>query len=276
VTCREVEEYISPAVDGRLEQSIKSEFEQHLSQCVDCRSEFELERLTKNFVRISLPSTPAPAGFSQRIQNNLETVGESGSQQQASVRSWLVPQWKPALAVGAIAIAAIFLFVSLPVTVRHSHTSPDDNDIIHQSFNNYDAVMAGTMTPALTSSNYDEVRSYFAKHLTYPAKVPRMDKCALIGGLVSEYQGKQLAHLVYRVGDELIYMYQVDMPTIMEGKTLMLSEHAKQELLRTGWYVVSSHPKCSLVMWLVDETICTAVADIDQNELIAFLSYSQE
>lgn len=277
--CREVKEHISSAVDNRLEGRIKSDFDTHITLCSLCRNEFELERLTKRFVQKTLlRSRPSPE-LSARIISRLESPAVEETQPAAGgwlTRLWSVPRVKPAFAVGVLAVLAFLLFVSLPLNVRHLHTSPNDNNVIHQSFNNYDAVIAGTLKPEIASNDYAEVKSYFTQRVNYNVRVPRMDKCKLMGGLVSNYQGKDLAHVVYKYDDQVVYLYQVDMATALEGKTLTIPANAMDELLKTGWYVETPHPNCSLVMWVIDNTLCTAVADIDKSQLIAYLSYSDE
>lgn len=274
--CHEVKEHISAAVDNRLESDLKNAFEEHIAQCTSCRNEFELERLTKKYIQGTLVRAAAPTAVSRSILSDLGSAAETETTPSWISRLWSQPRLKPAFALGIIAILAMVLFVSLPLNTRHLHTSPNDNDIVHQSLNNFDAVVAGTLKPQVASSDPAKVKSFFAKTVNYEVEVPHIKKCKLIGGFISSYQGKPLAHLVYKHDNQVVYLYQVDMQTVLEGTSLTLPANAKEELLRTGWYVQSPQPKCSLVMWLIDNTLCTAVADMDKTELIASLSYSNE
>jgi len=272
VNCNEVKEHISEAVDLRLDARVKQAFEAHVGGCSSCRDEFELERLTKRYVSIALPRAQATSGLSARIADRL-----SRQRSRASLLSWPRPLWRPALAFGVLAVVAFLLFVSLPLNVHHLHTSPVDNNVVHQSLNNFDAVVAGTMKPSIVSDNVPAMKAYFSQRVSYNVVVPKtIDKCKLIGGMVSDYLGRPLSHLVYRDGDNVVYLYQVDMASVMDGKTLMIPTEAKEQLLKTGWYVRSPHPNCNLVMWLKDSTLCTAVADMDKDALISYLSYSEE
>jgi len=281
VNCQEVQELISPAVDKRLDSETGRKFESHIETCARCRNLFELERLTKRLLQQTLRLQTTPDAVSKRMISQISQLDETGT--RGGISSWpswisklyAQPRFRGALAVSFIAIFAMILFVSLPFNAHHLHTSPDDNDIIHQSFNNFDAVVAGTLKPEVASDNVADVRKFFARKVDYKVRVPQMKDCTLMGGLVSSYQGKPLAHVVYKHDGEVIYLYQVDMSTVIEGKELTIPAIAKEELLRTGWYVQSEHPKCSIVMWMVDNTLCTAVADIDKGELIAYLSYPE-
>ena len=276
MTCQEIKEHITAAVDRRLDGEIKQSFEAHMVQCPDCRSEFELELLTKKYLRARLVRSRAPSAISGRILSQLNAFADEESSASRMSRLWAFPRLRPALVIGTIALVALVLFLSVPFNTRHRHTSPDDNNILHQSFNNYDAVLDGTLKPQVASSDPAEVKTFFAKSVNYDVKVPHISKCKLIGGLISNYQGKSLAHLVYKHGDEVVYLYQIDMQTVLEGKTLMLPPKVREELLRTGWYTEAPHAKCSLVIWVVDSTLCTAVADMDKSSLIAYLTYPNE
>lgn len=282
MNCQEVQEYVSAAVDNALNAETRKMFESHIEECARCRNLFELERQTKRLIRQTLKLQTTPDAVSKRILSQISELAEKETEPGiSSWRSWISkrspqPRLRAAFAVGFIAIVALILFVSLPFSARHLHTSPEDNDIVHQSFNNFDAVVAGTLKPDVASDNAAEVRKFFATKVDYKVSVPQMKDCTLMGGLVSSYQGKPLAHVVYKHDGEVIYLYQVDMQTVLEGKALTIPANAKEELLRTGWYVQSEHPKCSIVMWMIDSTLCTAVADIDKGELIAYLSYPEE
>ena len=279
MNCQEVLEHISAAVDNRLSTETKRMFETHIQACAACRNLFEMERLTKRVIQQKLRFQTIPGAVSQRILSRISEIAEQETEPGISHRSsWVSkllpqPRFRPAFAVGLIALVALILFVSMPFNAHHLHTSPDDNNVVHQSLNNFDAVVAGTLKPQMASDSPAEVRKFFVKKVDYKVRVPRMKDCTLMGGLVSNYQGKPLAHVVYKHDGEVIYLYQVDMQTVIDGKALTIPADAKEELLRTGWYVQSQHPKCSLVMWMVDNTLCTAVADIDKGELIAYLSY---
>lgn len=276
MNCHEVKEHISFAVDNRLEGTMRADFDTHIASCPGCRNEYELERLTKRFVKKMLHRSSAPSELSGRIVSHLESY--SGEEAAPSLLQWLlaVPRLKPAFILGVIAVIALLLFVSLPLNIRHLHTSPDDDDVIHQSLNNYDAILAGTLQPQMASGDYGEVKTFFQNRIGYPVRVPKIDRCKQMGALVSQYKGKNLAHLVYKFDDQVVYLYQVDMGTVLEGTALTIPANAREELLKTGWYVETPHPNCSIVMWVVDNTLCTAVADMDKSQLIAYLSYSGE
>jgi hypothetical protein len=66
------------------------------------------------------------------------------------------------------------------------------------------------------------------------------------------------------------------MATVLEGKRLSIPEKARETLLQTGWYIETPHPNCTLAMWVVDNTLCSAISDMNKNQLIAYLSDPEE
>lgn len=274
--CDEVKEKISPAVDNRLTGNERRAFDHHIGQCPRCRNEFELERMTKHVVMNAILRSPAPAELSAHIVDQLPSPsGDIASKSWFERRRTL--RMKPALVAGTLAVAALLLFASLPLNRHHTHTSPNNNNIIHQAFNNYDAILAGTLKPEIASGNPADVKTYFAQRVTYPVRVPKaIDKCQLIGGMISDYNGKQIAHVVYKYDDQVVYLYQVEMSLDSGETTLTIPDEAREQLQKTGWYVLSQHPNCNLVMWVVDNTLCAAVADMEKNQLISYLTYPDE
>lgn len=276
MTCEDVKEQISLAVDNRLAGDLKNAFDHHIESCQRCKHEFELERLTKLVVSRAIRRASVPVELMDRIIAQLS----SSFPEQATdlwLQRWRAWKLKPALALAVLAIIILLLFVSLPVNIRHTHTSPDDNNMIHQAWNNYDAIIAGRIKPEITSSDPAEVKTFFAQRIAYPVHVPRtIGNCRLIGGLISNYEGKRVAHVVYKDDDQVAYLCQVDMSTVTDQKTLTIPDEAREHLEKTGWYVLSHGANCSLVMWLVDNTLCMAVAAMDKNELISYLTTPDE
>ena len=98
----------------------------------------------------------------------------------------------------------------------------------------------------------------------------------LVGALCSQYDGKCIAQLVYRNGEEVVYVYEVDVKTAMgDGHGAKISPAAVSQLRKTGRYVENHIPDCSLAMWIVDSTLCCAVADINKDVLLASLAVSR-
>ena len=269
--CSEVLENISATIDRQIEETLESTVRQHLQVCPQCRNEFELEQITKNIVREKVLRVKAPDTLVSRISRQIapEEMNVAGK------AGWFdnilqFSNWKTAVGVG-IAMAAIILFTLIPPKSHHSHAQPNDASIIHQTYNNFDGVLSGRMTPEESTNDPAAVNAYFAQSANFKVNVPRMKHCKLLGGLSSQYKNECLAHVVYKHGDDVIYIYQADLSSVMTDGILNLPPAARDELERTGWYVESHPSNCTLAIWIVDATICCAVADISKEQLLACL-----
>ena len=76
---------------------------------------------------------------------------------------------------------------------------------------------------------------------------------------------------MYKHDNKIIYMYQAKLCTVMGSACLHLPMEAKRELQQSGWYFENHSPNCSLVVWVVDSTVCCAIADINKEQLLACL-----
>jgi hypothetical protein len=146
------------------------------------------------------------------------------------------------------------------------------NDIVHQSAFNYEALLKGDMVPQVVSDRPDNVRSYFNGKTGFPVFIPAMKECTLIGGGINEYHGMRLAHVLYKHGVQLIYLYQVCRESAMNGDTLHLSREAKTDLDRTGWHCCTAPDGAVVVLWVRGRTLFAAVSPMDSEHLIAHLS----
>ncbi len=269
--CNEVQKYISAVVDSETDATVKNEVSEHLRKCNGCRNEFELEQFTKYLVGNNLPKVTSPASLVTAISNLLS----SERQQQITQRSWYhelldLLRWRTALAVSG-ALAVIVLLTLIPARSHHSHAQPIDNNIIHQTYNNFDSVLDGKIVPTMASTDPLAVKAYFTSKVNFNVHVPRLKTCSLVGGVLSEYKKECMANVVYKHNDKIIYVYQAKLGSVMGACDLQLPDEAKHDLAQTGWYFENHSPDCSLALWIVDSTLCCAIADIPKEQLIACL-----
>jgi hypothetical protein len=58
----------------------------------------------------------------------------------------------------------------------------------------------------------------------------------------------------------------------MQGTIIGLPEEAREGLQATGWYVREEQNGVTVVMWKVNNTLCSAVSTMKKDEMIALLS----
>ena len=274
--CKDIQDLITAEVDGELAAEPRRNLQDHLSECTTCRSEFELELSTKSFLKRHLKHIDTPRPLRDQITNQLAGTVSPGSRPTNWFESLIRPRSpRPALALGS-SLAVILILVTLaPPGARHSHAQPNDANIIHQTFNNFDGILNGRLTPEVASDDFGVVGSYLARHVNFPVNLPRNKRYTLVGGVCTRYNNEPVANVVYRQNRKFIYVYEVNFRCVEHGSNLNLPPRALDQLRATGWYFENPLPECSLAIWVVDSTVCCAVGDIPQEKMLAFLKEAQ-
>lgn len=274
--CRKYQEHITAAVDNALEQREKDELEAHLAQCPQCKSEFEAEKLTHSVVKSRCQRRCVPDHVLRRINQHLEA--EIVSPRSASWWDAIMSSryFRPAIGFAIACIAVVLLLnnnssINTPRVIEASLLPP--NDIIKQSLSNYMAVARGEIKPQLLSDKSENLKNFFAGKTEFPVEVPRMNGCTLVGGVMNEFSGKTLAHVVYNHhGSEIVYVYETCWETVQRGAPLHLANEVQEQLKRTGWYVASQADGYTVVLWTTEKTLCSAVAKMDKQAMLACLN----
>jgi hypothetical protein len=250
----------------------KSGFFEHLNLCKPCRKEYELETITKMFVTTKCPYTSTPPQIFHAIVSALR--GESRSAfspilwfREQSLATRIIP-----ILVGAMVIAAYFLFPPAPGIDEESDVHTASNDIIFQSLRNFSRLRTGELKTTTAANNPEDVHKFLDDNGFDFAVVKQLDRCASYGAVTSDYQGIQLAHLVYSVDGEVLYVYEVRKKLALEGSLLTVPPAARTALRKTGWYTDPRHPDCNVIVWIVDETLCAAVSSMNKDRMLALLS----
>ena len=74
LTCRELVEFLSEYIDGTLSAVEVAVFEEHLSQCRDCRVYIESYRMTMRLTRETSRSGPDGGGIPQSLVEAIKSA----------------------------------------------------------------------------------------------------------------------------------------------------------------------------------------------------------
>ena len=273
--CKEAQQYAGDAIDRSLPNGIGKEFQAHLDKCKPCRREVALETLSKHMVRQSIQQLPTPRSIQTFILSSLRLEYDQEQSVHGSWLAWLLPFRVafPALAGGIVAVV-FFLIVSArtdPSYQMTAHTA--SNDIINLSFANFALLQSGTMQPTMMTAIPESVDSFFHRsNLQFDVHFPKLKTCEWCGGSASECSGVKQAHLLYKTGKELIYVFEVSDDDALYGTQVSLPLAAKRALTQSGWYTDPDHPDCSVVLWKTDEAVCVAVSTMKKAQLLALLT----
>jgi len=273
VDCTKALELLSASLDNELDRASEALVQNHIRICTRCRTEYELEKLTRDAVRRTFKRVRVPADLSAVIAARLESELEP-AESPSFFRAFISkPLAKTALSM-SVAVAVFLLFVvTIPSTnARHTHAVPNDGNIIHETYSSFDGMMNGT-APQFTSSDPNAVKEFLASNANFPANVPPLKRCRLMGASYSKDHNEPVAHIVYKFGNDVVYVYETRFSSIMNGGGLNLPPEVQREMARNGWYVENHVPNCTLIVWKGDTaTVCCALAEMNKQRLVSALA----
>lgn len=272
MNCQEASELITAAVDGQLDDTFRRRLDQHLIQCTECRIALKDEQLTKEAIRRSMPRVQTPPAVVQAIRDQLAREEETrkSSDFAAPVRRRRTG-WRAALSVASLlAIALMFLFL-LPSRSTHSHVQPIDGNVVHQTYNHYDDFLSGKKVVESAPNDEAVLRTLLSGRAEFPVRILHPKNFTLLGGTVSNYANRTIAHLLYGSPEKtLLYVYQTKLvPKTAEFTAF--SEEVATALNRAEWYSENRIPECTFVAWKIDSVICCAISDMPKEQLLASL-----
>lgn len=266
MNCNDFKECACEVVDKRLSEDKTREVLQHATVCPHCQYELNALATSKKIVHDKIHRVSVPTDLYYAILR--KTVHRPGFSFFGRFFGFAI---NPAITMVALIVVIVGAYSLLFPTA----TISDDANIIQQSLNNYQAVIGGGITPQFISSN-DNVRSFLEKEVPFAVNVPKMKNCSTCAGVLSSFNGVKLAHVVYKVGDNIIYIYQADMDEAMKGEKIGLPAEAKTELLKTDWYIQENSDGRTIVLWKYKNTLCAAVSGMSKSELMALITDKEQ
>jgi anti-sigma factor (TIGR02949 family) len=275
VDCAEFQEQVSAAVDERLPQDVMSAFMKHAGLCPGCRYEYTMQSAVKILVRKRIRNVETPSGLRNRVTSQI--LGENSHSSRREEWSWRElfarPYVRPAIAFALTAVAVVLYFSAPPEKSSGiQRASLSAGSVIVQSLDNYQAVMNGRITPQVVSDQPESVLTFFSGKTEFPVLVPRLKSCNLVGGVLNDYSGVPLAHVVYTHDKDLIYMYQACWDKVIAGDVLNLPPRVIDTLNETGWFVETQSDGNTIALWRKGKTLCSAVSRMAKGELVACLT----
>jgi hypothetical protein len=231
--------------------------ESHLKRCPACRREIAVEKSSKFVVRQHVQWRVTPPSTQRTILFALRHEYQSNTSTLPASRRVLVPALS-----GSIAALLFFSLVTTKVELLYpmtAHTA--SNDLINLSFKSLALLKAGKLTPNLISSVPESVRQFLQKsNLQFSVEVPPIQNREWCAGSTMEGRGVKQAHVSYKIGNDLLYIFEVSDDDALNGTRVSLPPAAKRDLAQSGWYTDPDHPGCNVVLWKTDEAVCVAVS----------------
>jgi len=163
---------------------------------------------------------------------------------------------------------AILAFVTFAVS-QNSSTTPVDLHSV--AYANFTSVVKGSLTLAKNTSDTTALRAFFAKAgVDYPVFFPSM-KAELKGGMVSTDNGHAYAHLVYGIGDHLVYLFEADQASI-DSRVAILDTVITNNLATGKWHWEERPGTGTLFVWKSNNIVCLAVSDLRTQDMSALFT----
>jgi len=280
VDCRESRELMSGAVDNRLLREDSRNFYDHIEICGSCRDEYELEKLTKAYIKRKITFVEVPYDLERAIVAQFSI--EARQERKLGFFSKLFGNgmFQPFLAVGIVAVIGIILFfankpnVILPTLKGSTETvQAAQQDAFSLAETNFQNILSGKFTPQVTAVASSDVASFIDRNAGYSVQLPSVATADWVGGMVSDYGGNKMVQVVYKIGEEYIYICSFA-KSVVNSKKIVFPSDCTKAMEAAGWFWGQDSNGDTQAAWSSDDHVCIATSNLEKNELVAYLNFS--
>jgi hypothetical protein len=175
---------------------------------------------------------------------------------------------------GGLALLAFGYFISVraPET-RWSGGGGQGVNIVHVAEESLARAREGTIRPAIVTDEPQEIGKFFRQHGAHFASAGILPlRGEWYGAALTEHNGIQLAHLVCKVGDDLMYVFEVREGDVGRDADFHLPVGVTDGIGRRGWFSDRGLGGNSVVFWRENEALCAAASTMKPQELLAVLA----
>lgn len=246
MNCKELEELLSPYLDGELDAAQRGAVEQHLGDCPDCKRELANLRTLHGALQAPALRYHASDTLQQRLKIRLRDA-------EAREQRPLWPRW--AAVAATVVIAAALTWNFLPRGNAPGTPGVDDAMVDAAVDVQQDAVKAGHLTE-LNSADPKAVQAWFSGKLAYVPPVPDLSAkgFTLSGARLDTVKGQPAAALVYQHGSDVVTVF------------VCPAQHADTDLDTDSddGYQVAYWTKGALSFWVVSKLDTAQVKQLGQ------------
>lgn len=268
-------EACSALADGHLTSAEAARLRDSMAHNEALRSEYDTVNSVRSLLRERADRLrmPVPADVERSIR---QAIAAEQSQRRAQQRGFRNQLWdqlldtvigylrRPAIAV---AVATVALVTVVWFAVDRS-AGPAPYRLYEASYANFQDIVGGTLKLGKRTSDPSVLASFFRDQgVAYDVFFPTLE-ATLEGGVVSEHHGQRYAHLVYRAGDHVIYIFEVDEPSIERNAIAMASDVA-DDLEQSRWHWEERSGVGTMFVWESNNIVCSAVSDLRTQDLSA-------
>ncbi len=279
--CRESRELMSGAVDDELRKNESQVFYKHIEICGSCKDEYELERLTKAYIKRKITLVEVPFDLEKAILAQLtpERPAEAGGGRLSRIFSNSL--FQPVMAVAVVAIIGIALFFAnkpnliMPVSRDESAgvIQASAQNVLIVAMNNFQEVLSGKFRPQITAVTTSDVSTFLTQNAGYDLPLPAVPSADWVGGSVTSTDGSKVTHIVYKIGEGYIYIYSFPRDAVA-SKDISLPTGCTEAIQKNQWYWGMDQNGDTQAVWRSDDHVCVATANLEKKDLVNYLKTS--
>ncbi|MBS1913638.1 MAG: zf-HC2 domain-containing protein [Bacteroidetes bacterium] len=293
MTCTELHEQITAYVDNRVDEAeYRAKMQNHIGSCPACRAAFETELLAKTVIRAQGARTQTSAPPRSAIADAGSGGAPAGSASPAkrsdapgggspSLLDRIAPVFtRPAGVMGAILVIALAAYSLLRPSETQVDLSTEGQPVVtpkgperpqhfsDKAVSNFQAIVDHKLALGRVTGDRDELASYFKEQgVSYNVDYGIV-RSTLAGGVVSQNRSAHFAHLVYTLGDNIVYLLEAPKAAVQQGDALYLPADALAQLEQRK--VVWDEPyggTLRLVVFTKGDLVCAVVSNAARSQL---------
>ncbi len=295
-----IDELITSFADNQISDTqTKHQIEDLLNKDQKLNAKYQSEVLTKNLLRARFPEAELPAATYEKVIALIDSI-IAGTQKKNNAATevtasqvthtetqyptfWQsiketftekiigVPRYAFAV-IGLVIIGGLVVFTgSTRKTMNPYILSGNQSSVMVQAVNSFHKFINGDIKPQLSSGNAAEVEKYVMEKAHFDPYVPEIDNYQIAGVVCNEYQGQELAHIIYKDNDgRLIYIFQVPL-TAINKKSLNLPDDVQKEIIKAKFYMCDEvdETDCTMMLWYKDNNVCASMTTMPKQEMFA-------
>ena len=219
MNCDDIDRLMTPYVDGEVAEAVRQGVEAHLADCSPCCERANAELAARRLVRsqASTLARPAPAALRARC------VGATPSSGTPARRRGVGPRfrrWVPLSMAATLLLAVVGIFMAQQERLEASFVAQlaIDHEKCFTQF--------GSGHPRLDATQAEARLAELGFDVSVPA-IDGAEQIELVDVRVCDYDGGQMAHLLYDVAGQPVSLYFVSEERHAEGTFEVLGQQER-------------------------------------------------
>ncbi|MCB0711641.1 MAG: hypothetical protein KDD67_04855 [Ignavibacteriae bacterium] len=289
MTSEELHSEIVQTVSSRLDlDTYRRDGESSVQSCEDCRQGFERELEQKMVVQKRYSTTGGAETVPDALERSIEAITRAETRRRSSYRR---RSRRPGTAVPLFILLVLILGLATyiilfddkpdqPEAIATQETTTQKRapipeptrrstgpvNLFNQAMTNYETWLAGTLEVEYDEDDLVNLTKELVSH-GVPSVEFKGASMPLEGGVVSERGGVNLPHFLYKDGDARLYVTEIPLQTLKEGKGFYVTEDVLTQLEGGTPIWMEAPGKGNLVMYKEGDIVFVAVANRSSAEV---------